>query len=200
MYCVGLTGSIASGKSTVAALFAQLGVALIDADHIAKQLTAKDQPALAKIIDHFGPAFLDTDGQLHRRLLRDYIFKHPLERVWLEQLLHPLIRQTIIEHLEIPTKLYYMIEIPLVFDKKDYPHLDRILVIQTDPAIQIQRVMQRDQQTAVQAKTILETQASADIYRDLADDILINHGSLTELEQAVFALHHQYLAHSRANT
>ncbi len=83
MYCVGLTGPIASGKSTVAALFVQLGAQLIDADQIARQLTAKDQPALANIIAHFGPQFLDANGELHRRLLRDLIFKHPEERGWL---------------------------------------------------------------------------------------------------------------------
>ena len=193
MYCVGLTGSIASGKSTVAALFSQLGVDLIDADRIAKQLTTKDQPALKEIIAHFGPAFLDTEGHLHRRLLRDYIFKYPQERVWLEQLLHPLIRQTISARLEIPAKWYYMLEIPLLFNKKDYPYLDRVLVVLSEPATQIQRVMQRDQHSESQAKTILQTQASAEDYRNLADDILINNSSIGELEQAVLRLHQQYL-------
>jgi dephospho-CoA kinase len=197
MYCVGLTGSIASGKSTVAALFEQLGVDLIDADHIAKQLTSKDQPALTEIITHFGPEFLDTEGHLHRRLLRDCIFKYPQERVWLEQLLHPLIRQAIATRLKVPVKWYYMLEIPLLFNKKDYPYLDRVLVVLSEPATQIQRVMQRDQHNESQAKTILKTQASAEAYRNLADDILINNSSILELEEAVLSFHQQYLSFSQ---
>lgn len=197
MYCVGLTGSIASGKSTVAALFAQLGVDLIDADHIAKQLTSKDQPALLEIITHFGPKFLDTEGHLHRRLLRDYIFKYPQERAWLEQLLHPLIRQAIATRLKVTVKWYFMLEIPLLFDRKDYPYLDRVLVVLSEPATQIQRVMQRDQHSESQAKTILQTQASAEAYRNLADDILINNGSIGELEEGVLRLHQQYLSCSQ---
>lgn len=192
MFCVGLTGPIASGKSTVANLFAQLGVSLIDTDQIARQVTAKNQPSLDQIIAHFGSQFLDQDGQLQRRLLRDYIFKHPQERRWLEQLLHPLIRQTIIERLNPPPTLYYMIEIPLLFDRTDYPYLNRVLAVLTDPDMQIQRLTHRDRHDATQARLILETQAIADEYRSLADDILVNGGSLEDLEVSVMALHQTY--------
>ena len=197
MYCVGLTGSIASGKSTVAALFAQLGVDVIDTDQIAKQLTAKDQPALAKIIDHFGSTFLDDNGHLHRRRLRDYIFNHPAERIWLEALLHPLIRQALMDRLQQPAKLYYMIEIPLLFNRQNYPYLNRVLVVISDPAIQMHRIIQRDHHTEQQAKTILQAQASVEDYQALADDVLVNHTSLKDLEQAVLHLHHSYLEASK---
>ena len=194
MYCVGLTGPIASGKSTVAALFVQLGAELIDADQIAKQLTAKDQPALTNIIAHFGPDFLDANGELRRRLLRDMIFKHPAERNWLEQLLHPLIRQEIEARLHSTPKLYYIVEIPLLSDKSIYPYLNRTLVALTEPSIQNQRVMQRDQHTAEQVQAIVQAQADEKIYRSLADDIIINNGSLQDLEQAVLQLHQKYCA------
>ncbi len=194
MYCIGLTGPIASGKSTVAALFVQLGAQLIDADQIARQLTAKDQPALANIIAHFGPQFLDANGELHRRLLRDLIFKHPEERDWLERLLHPLIRQKIEARLHSAPTLYYIVEIPLLSDRSNYPYLNRTLVVLTEPNIQRQRVMQRDQHTAEQVQAIVQAQADEKIYRSLADDIIINNGSLQDLEQAVLQLHQKYCA------
>lgn len=193
MYCVGLTGPIASGKSTVAMLFAKLGVDLIEADLIAKQLTAKDQPALASIIAHFGQEFLDSEGELHRRLLRDMIFKHPQERIWLEQLLHPLIRQAIQTRLQIPPTHYYMIEIPLLADKSCYPYLNRTLVVLANPLLQTQRVMQRDQHTAKQVEAIIAAQASEDFYQSLADDIVLNTESICDLEQSVLQLHKKYL-------
>ena len=193
MYCVGLTGPIASGKSTVAMLFAKLGVDLINADLIAKQLTAKDRPALASIIAHFGPEFLDSEGELQRRLVRDIIFKHPQERRWLEQLLHPLIRQEIQTRLQIPPTYYYMIEIPLLSDKSHYPYLNRTLVVLANSLLQTQRVMQRDQHTALQVDAIVAAQANEQFYRDLADDILLNNESISDLEQSVLQLHRRYL-------
>lgn len=196
MYCVGLTGPIASGKSTVAALFAELGVDLINADQIAKQLTAKDQPALQEIIAHFGPEFLDAYGHLQRRMLRDYIFKHPQQRKWLENLMHPLIRQRIEAHLQIPPKLYYMIEIPLLTDKKMYPYLNRTLLVLANPEIQIQRVMQRDQHSAKQVQKILNAQADNPTYQALADDIIMNTGSIEDLKASVENLHQQYCIYS----
>lgn len=192
MLCVGLTGPIACGKSTVANLFAQLGVTLIDTDQIARQITAKDQPSLAHIITHFGSKFLDHEGQLQRRRLRDYIFKHPQERLWLEQLLHPLIRQTILERLQTLPALYYMIEIPLLFCKTDYPYMNRVLAVCADPDMQIQRLSHRDQHDEAQAQLILKTQAAAEKYRSLADDILVNKGSLEDLEESVLSLHRRY--------
>ncbi len=197
MFCVGLTGPIASGKSTVAALFAELGADLIDADLIAKQLTAKDQPVLQQIVDHFGLDFLDSSGHLQRRLLRNYVFSHPQERVWLEQLLHPLIRKEIETRLQVSPTWYYMIEIPLLLDKKHYPYLNRTLVILVEYDLQIQRAMQRDQHLAGQVQAIIEAQANENTYRKHADDIIINNGDMKALKQKVLELHQQYCQLSR---
>lgn len=192
MYCVGLTGPIASGKSVVAALFVKLGAELIDADQIAKQLTAKDQPALANIIAHFGPEFLDSNGNLLRRLLRAQIFNNPQERIWLERLLHPLIRQEIAARLRTPPALYYIIEIPLLTDKQHYPYLNRTVVVLAEPTIQMARVMLRDNHTMEQVQAIVQAQADEKTYRGLADDLIMNNGSLSDLEQAVLKLHETY--------
>lgn len=193
MYCVGLTGPIASGKSTVAAFFAQLGVDVLNADQIAKELTAKDQPAFREIIAHFGSKFLDASGELQRRLLRNYIFQHPHERLWLEQYLHPLIRETILNRMQTPPQLYYMLEIPLLTDRHHYPYLNRILAVITDTEQQIARAMLRDQHPREHIELIIQNQANLQSYQQLADDILYNKGSLQDLEQAVNQLHQQYL-------
>ncbi|PJD93571.1 MAG: dephospho-CoA kinase [Legionella sp.] len=193
MYCVGLTGSIASGKTTVATLFAQLGVELINADLIAKQLTTPDQPALARIIEHFGSSILDETGHLKRAQLREHIMQHPKERLWLEQLLHPLIRKKIETLIQIPPRTYYMIEIPLLTSKKDYAYLNRVLLVLAEPSLQIERIIQRDKSSIQHATNILQTQASEPVYRAVADDILMNKGSLENLQKNVLQLHHNYL-------
>ncbi len=193
MYCVGLTGPIASGKSTVAQLFSDLGVTLIDADHIAKQITAKGTPALGQIIAHFGPRFLDASGELNRRLLRDTIFQNSHARRWLEQLLHPMIRQEIEEQLATPPQLYYMIEIPLLSNRTAYPYLNRVLLVLTEPSLQMQRITQRDQHSISEASAIMQAQVDEQTYRAVADDLILNHGSLSDLKKAVLQLHQTYL-------
>lgn len=193
MYCVGLTGSIASGKSTVASLFAHLGVDLINADLVAKQLTAAGQPALTQIIAHFGQSMLDDTGNLKRSHLREHIIQHPKERMWLEQLLHPLIRKEIETLTQTPPRAYYMIEIPLLTNKKDYAYLNRILLILADPALQIERIIQRDKSSVHHATHILQTQASEPVYRAVADDILMNNSTFEALEKNVLQLHRNYL-------
>ena len=196
MYCVGLTGPIASGKSTVAGLFAEQGVDLISADAIAKELTSKGQPALTKIIQHFGKGFLDNAGHLQRGKLREHIFQDPLARKWLENLLHPLIRQAIATKILQAPKLYYMIEIPLLKNRQKYPYLNRILLISTVRNLQMQRLIQRDQHNEEQVKTIFAAQVEHHIDKAAVDDIIINTGSLADLKQEVLQLHQQYCINS----
>ncbi|HVT62401.1 MAG TPA: dephospho-CoA kinase, partial [Legionellaceae bacterium] len=159
MYCVGLTGSIGSGKSTVAYMFAQHGVEIINADLIAKELTRPEMPAFTAIIRHFGNEVLNDEGQLHRAWLREQIIRVPADRQWLEQLLHPMIRMHIATMVQKPSQTYYMIEIPLLMAKKDYPYLNRILLVLSQPNLQIQRIIQRDNSTLEQAQLILDNQA-----------------------------------------
>lgn len=118
VYCVGLTGGIASGKSLAAEVFSELGIDIVNADNISRALTLKGQDAYTQIVAHFGSKILNEHNELNRKALRAIIFSDPKERTWLEQLLHPLIRQKIKEQVELSTTPYCIVEIPLLIDKK----------------------------------------------------------------------------------
>ena len=196
MYCVGLTGSIASGKSTVAHYFSALNVDVINADEIAKELTSNNQPAFHKIVSHFGQTALTTTGELNRRYLRQLIFGNPQERLWLETLLHPLIRNEIKRKVSKLKTPYCLIEIPLLTDRSKYPYLNRVLLVQAAFEQQIARLITRDISSREDALAILATQSNHDIQLALADDILINTCSLAELQTHVASLHAKYLQYS----
>lgn len=190
MYCIGLTGTIASGKSTVSHFFKQQGITVISADEASRELTALNQPALYAIRAHFGPSVINKySGELERAKLREKIFQDPEERLWLEQLLHPLIRELIQTKIKDSAGPYLVIEIPLLYNRKDYPYLERVLLVQTTREKQIERILKRDHVTREQAELILATQKKL----DKADDIVINQGSLAELEEKIAKLHVQYL-------
>jgi dephospho-CoA kinase len=194
MYCVGLTGNIGSGKSTVASYFESLGIEIISADQVAKDLTRSDQPAFQAILTHFGPSVLQSNGELNRSYLRQLIFTHEPNRRWLEQLLHPMIRQMIKHKVTQVQSPYCIIEIPLLTNKANYPYLNRILLVKSDPKEQIGRFMARDNSTKEDAQAILATQqAHVDIHLAMADDVLMNTGSLNELQKKVVVLHDHYL-------
>jgi dephospho-CoA kinase len=192
-YCVGLTGNIASGKSTVALLFSQLGVQVINADSISRQLTLKDTEAYKTIVSHFGPFIVNEEGLLNRRKLRDIIFQNEQERAWLEALLHPKIRSVIEQQVASCASPYCMVEIPLLKDKNKYPYLHQILVVTSPIGLQIKRIIKRDQCTKEQAMAIIDTQPS--IYERIAqaDDVLVNKESLSYLKHKVQILHDKYL-------
>lgn len=201
MYCVGLTGNIASGKSSAIRRFKALGIPVIMADEVAREVTAPGQPALQVIRQHFGEDILHEDS-LNRAKLRQLIFKHPHERLWLENLLHPLIRQQIETRIAAFKAPYCVIEIPLLLDRSHYPYLDRILVILSDKERLIERVMTRDQHSREEALAILAAQPDETARRAIADDLIINEGSLAEFEQTINDLHKQYLflASQQANS
>ena len=193
VYCIGLTGTIASGKSTVADFFSTIGIDIISADNIAKSLTTQSQPASNKIIDHFGPSILTHTGDLDRPKLRQLIINQPQERRWLEQYLHPLIRKEIEVQIQNVSSPYCLIEIPLLKKKSDYPYLNRILLIEAHITQQIARCKKRDSSSTNDVKAILTTQKTHHPYLDLADDILKNTGTLDALNNKVFVLHRKYL-------
>lgn len=197
MYCVGLTGNIASGKSTVSRFFKEHGIAVISADETARELTAANQPALITIAEHFGQSVIQSTGELNRFALREMIFKDPKQRLWLEQLLHPLIRQLIQEKIRRSAGPYVVIEIPLLNRRSDYPYLDRVLLIVADYEQKVTRVMERDRSTQEQAEAILAIQVNETTHREFADDIVNNDGSLNDLAKKVKFLHQQYLQFAR---
>lgn len=192
MYCVGLTGNIASGKSTVATYFAALGIDVISADNIAKELTRKAKPAFKAIHSHFGDAVLTITGELDRRYLRQIIFQNPTERIWLENQLHPLIRIQIENLTQAVTSPYCIIEIPLLRDRELYPYLNRILLVEAKPEQQIERLTTRDNCSKEDTLAILATQADKGMLHELADDVLENTGSLKELQKKVMQWHKIY--------
>lgn len=192
MFCIALTGTIASGKSTVAALFKGLGVDVLNADEIGKSITNPGEPALLQIADHFGSSVLTETGALNRRALREIIFANSQERTWLEQLLHPLIRKRLQELKDQCKGSYCIIEIPLLFKRESYPYLNRVLLVTADTETRILRIMARDQHSREEALQILASQASEAKYLQIADDVLINGGLITELQRKIDELHAKY--------
>ena len=192
-YAIGLTGSIATGKSTATSFFEQHGIDIISADDIARDLTKYGEPALASIASHFGQAILKKNGELDRRALRHKITRHPAERLWLEGYLHPQIRARIENALRHATSPYTIVEIPLLITREHYPYLKRVLLIEINQELQVERLMARDQCTHDEAVAMLNIQPREELRRTIADDIISNDGNPEHLEQALTTLHRNYL-------
>lgn len=189
MLVIGLTGGIGSGKSTVAKLFAERGVTIIDTDHLAREVTQKDQPALKHISAKFGHDILLPDGALNRSALRKIIFNNENYRIWLEQLLHPLIRAQMQQTITTAKPPYCIVVIPLLLETQPNPLINRILVVDATEDHQIKRTQTRDSSTPADVKAILKTQVSRDQRLTAADDIIENNGTLTDLIPQVEKLH-----------
>lgn len=197
-YIVALSGGIASGKSTVEKLFAQLGVPIVDADIIAHQVVAKGQPALAAIARHFGEHLLQADGSLNRSQLRQLIFNDESQRQWLNQLLHPIINQQTQQQFAQVKQPYLLWVVPLLVENNLQKSADRVLIITTDPAIQLERLQKRDNIDKSLAEKMLSSQASNLARLAVADDIIDNNQDLSSLTEKVQRLHKQYLQLSQA--
>ena len=191
--CIGLTGGIAGGKSTVAARFQELGVPVIDADEAARAVVEVGQPGLAAVTARFGRGILNAAGEVDRRALRTLIFSNPDARRDLEHLLHPLIRAHMERLAAAALGPYVMLAIPLLVESGSRERVDRILVVDVDEEIQVQRLLARDGGTPEQARAILAAQASRAVRIAAADEVIVNNGSLAELRAAVDALHVGYL-------
>ncbi len=189
---IGLTGGIASGKSTVAQRFTELGVPVIDADAAARTVVAPNTPGLAQVIERFGPGVLTEKGELNRRALRHLIFSDPGARRDLESILHPLIRADMEKSADQAVGPYLVMAIPLLIENGPSDRVDRILVVDVDEAVQLRRVMERDGCTSEQARAVLASQAARSARVAAADDVLLNAGTVTDLRQAVDRLHERY--------
>jgi leader peptidase (prepilin peptidase)/N-methyltransferase len=190
--CIGLTGGIGSGKTTVANFFKALGVPIIDADEIAHALTATDAIGYEKIVAHFGPDIL-VNKIIDRKKLREIVFNNPAEKKWLENCLHPLIRTQMRDAINAVKYPYCICVIPLLTESTGIDFIDRILVIDTPIDLQIARAKKRDSATAADIQKIINAQASQKKRLAIADDVVINDGDLKSLEQKAYALHAQYL-------
>lgn len=192
-YIVALTGGIGSGKSTVANEFANLGVPLVDADIIARQVVEPGTVALTTIASRYGDNILQPDGSLDRALLRQKIFSEPQEKEWLNSLLHPLIQQETQRQLAGIYKPYVLWVVPLLVENGLYHQANRVLVVDVTPEIQLARTMARDGITRQQAENILASQVSRQQRLACADDIIDNSGNPLMIAQHVASLHQQYL-------
>jgi len=197
---IGLTGGIASGKSTVADLFAELGVAVIDTDVIAREVVARGQPALLEIRDRFGDEMIDAAGNLDRAAMRKTIFADDEARFDLETILHSRIGQETRRQAEAAGGDYQLIVVPLLVGSPLQQFVDRVLVVDCDEETQIQRLLARDTETSEQAQRIIAAQASRGERLAIADDVIRNDGSLEETQEQVSRLAARYrrLAERRA--
>lgn len=191
-YVVGLTGGIGSGKTTVANIFHELGVQSVDADLVAREVVMPGEPALDAIVQHFGQAILHPDGQLDRAALRARIFANEAEKQWLNQLLHPQIRQRLLQQLQSCTTSYALLIAPLLLENKLQIYTDRVLVVDIPEDLQLSRTVQRDQVTAEQVRNILSSQLARAERLALADDILLNTIPVSELKPQIQQLHLSY--------
>jgi len=194
MLKVGLTGGIGCGKTTVALLFAQHGVPIIDADTIAHALVQQGQPTLAEITQIWGQVILKEDGTLDRARLRDLIFACPDAKHKLESLLHPLVFRDIQTAIENVTADYCLISIPLLFETSMTSLVDRVLVIDCPTETQIMRVKLRDQLSREQILAIIDTQVTRDFRTTHADDLIENTETNDRLAEQVKKLHNLYLS------
>ena len=196
MLVVGLTGGIGCGKSAVTEIFAQLGVPVIDADKVAREVVEPGQPALAAIRRRFGSHVLSSDGSLDRRKLRDLVFNDEQARQDLEAILHPQIRQTMRQRLAAVNTPYAILSIPLLQESGQSDTVDRVLVVDCTDEIQLERVRLRDQVNSEHVRAILAAQSSRQEKLRIADDVIDNSGRMEALRPQVEALHRSYLEQS----
>ena len=192
-YTVALTGGIGSGKSTVADEFAHLGVTVIDADIIARQVVEPGTPALLAIAERFGPQMINDDGSLNRRRLRERIFAHSEDKAWLNALLHPLIQQETRRQMQASTSPYLLWVVPLLVENRLTDKADRVLVVDVPKETQIERTIRRDGVSREHAEHILAAQATREQRLAAADDVIENMGSADAVAPHVARLHDKYL-------
>ncbi|WP_336988297.1 dephospho-CoA kinase [Aeromonas hydrophila] len=195
MYVVAITGGIGSGKTTVANQFAELGIEVVDADIIAREVVEPGTPALAAIATHFGPEVITPNGQLDRRRLRERVFTDPQAKGWLNALLHPLIRTEMQRQCAAARSPYCLLVVPLLVENRLTALANRVLVIDVDEATQIERTCRRDGVSHEEAQAILAAQASRAERLAAADDVLDNQNGTPEaIKSRILALHETYLA------
>lgn len=194
MFSVGLTGGIASGKTTISNLFAKMGVPVVDTDIISRNLLEPGELAFDQVCAHFGPGIVSADGKIDRARLREIVFNNPDEKSWLETMLHPLIYQR--SHDAIITKAgaeYVLVVVPLLFETNFQSLVDRILVVDCPSTQQIERLVNRDHIKESLARKMLSQQLENTERVARAHDIIDNRTDDTDLESQVDTLHKRYL-------
>ena len=197
MFKIGLTGGIGSGKSAASDHFMSLGAEVIDTDLLSRELVVPGKPALDEIVNAFGNDILTTSGELDRKRLRERIFADPEARKRLEQILHPRIREAMLERASRSQAPYIVFVIPLLIETGQQTLVDRVLVIDLPENLQRRRVMARDGLDDAQFDRILAAQATQEQRLSIADDVVLNDGDLINLHQQIERLHRKYLRQSQ---
>ena len=192
-YRVGLTGGIASGKSTAAKFFGALGVPILDSDQIARDVVEPGQPPLGQLVERFGPSILTPDGHLDRPALREIVFSDPRARADLEALTHPAIGAAMEARSAAAGGPYQILIIPLLVEKNLSAHVDRVLVVDCEEQLQLKRLRAREGSTLEQARAILNAQVPRAARLKAADDVIHNDTDMNAMREQVAALHARYL-------
>jgi dephospho-CoA kinase len=193
MFRVGLTGGVASGKTTAAKLFAELGAGIVDTDAVAREVVDFGEPGLEAVAAEFGDAILQSSGELDRRALRELVFRQPERRKRLEAILHPLIRARTAQRLAELAAPYAIVVVPLMFETGFDTLVDRTAVVDCPEATQLARLQRRDGLEGSDAQAMLDAQLDRRARLSQADDIIDNSGDIEQLKTRVAALHTRYM-------
>ena len=190
---VGLTGGIGSGKSVAGDFFIELGIDVIDADHVSKNILDDNESAKKLFLEHFGEKFIDKNNNVDRALLRDEIFKNEDKKEALESIIHPLVREEIFNFIENSNSVYKIIMVPLIYETNSQNFYDKIVVVDCKEENQIIRASKRDNKTKNDIINIMKNQASSDERMSIADEVIKNDSSLDDLKKQVIKVHQKLL-------
>ena len=190
---IGLTGGIGSGKSAAANFFQNEGISVIDADQLARKVIEKDTPGYSKVVDSFGANILDNNDSIDRAKLREAVFHDSEKRKILESITHPLVRELMVQKISSSTSPYSIIMVPLIFETNSAKNYDRVLVIDCDVEMQLERAMARDENSADLIKKIIDSQCSRSERLSIANDVIPNNHSIEDLKKRSLAMHNFYL-------
>tara|TARA_Y100000766_G_C18822832_1_gene563889 strand:- start:575 stop:1177 length:603 start_codon:yes stop_codon:yes gene_type:complete len=193
MFTVGLTGGIGSGKTTIARFFLDKNIEVVNADQVARKVVEPGTAALSRIKKRFGSEILINEKTLNRPLLREKIFKDNEQRIWLESLLHPLIEEKITQLIESAVSQYVILESPLLLETNQHKLVNRILVVDVSPEIQLERAISRDGGSEATIKAIMNSQISRSDRVSLADDIINNEQNFQSVQRRLIKFHQNYL-------
>ena len=190
---VGLTGGIGSGKSVAGDFFIELGIDVIDADHVSKNILDNNESAKKLFLEYFGEKFIDKNNNVDRALLRDEIFKNEDKKEALESIIHPLVREEIFTFIENSNSVYKIIMVPLIYETNSQDFYDKIVVVDCKEENQIIRASKRDNKTKNDIINIMKNQASSDERMSIADEVIKNDSSLDDLKKQVIKVHQKLL-------
>ena len=190
---VGLTGGIGSGKSVAGDFFIELGIDVIDADHVSKNILDNNESAKKLFLEQFGEKFIDKNNNVDRALLRDEIFKNEDKKEALESIIHPLVREEIFNFIENSNSVYKIIMVPLIYETNSQDFYDKIVVVDCKEENQIIRASKRDNKTKNDIINIMKNQASSDERMSIADEVIKNDSSLDDLKKQVIKVHQKLL-------